>query len=99
MGEKPENQGKNEKDRQYGVRGDDQRQFGVPAGKEKAYTNAIYDCNDIIIPYKKGLLIVTGPIGYGAGLVIDAATTPRKFQKSMETMGFKCLKDKYIEPI
>lgn len=67
--------------------------FLIPPGKEEAYTNAISDCNDLIIPYKKGLLIVTGPIGYGAGLVIDAATTPRKFQKCMETMGFKCLKD------
>jgi hypothetical protein len=69
----------------------EQGTFSIPAGKEKAYTNAIYDCNEIIIPYKKGLLFGTGPIGYGAALAIDAVTTQGKFQRCMEKMGFKCV--------
>jgi len=65
----------------------------ISEGKEKAFTVAVSDCNDLIIPYKTGLLLATGPIGYGAGLAFDAATMPGKFQRCMERMGFKCLKD------
>jgi ankyrin repeat protein len=71
----------------------DQGAFLIPPGKEKAYVNAISDCNDLIIPYKKGLLFATGPVGYGAGLLFDAATTQGKFQKCMEKMGFTCIKN------
>ncbi len=66
--------------------------FLIPPGKEKAYTNAVADCNYLVVPYKGGLLAVTGPIGYGAALAFDAATVPGKFQKCMEKMGFQCIK-------
>jgi hypothetical protein len=64
--------------------------FLIPPGKEKAYTNAVADCNYLVVPDKGGLLAVTGPIGYGAALAFDAATVPGKFQKCMGKMGFKC---------
>lgn len=65
--------------------------FLIPPGKEKAYTNAVADCNYLVVPYKGGLLAVAGPIAYGASLAFDAATVPGKFQKCMEKMGFKCV--------
>lgn len=65
----------------------------VPPGKDKAYNNAVIDCNAMIIPYKKGLLFVTGPVGYGLGLAYDQLTLSGKFQKCMEKMGFQCVKD------
>jgi hypothetical protein len=65
--------------------------FLIPPGKEKAYTNAVSDCNYLVVPYKGGLLAVAGPIAYGASLAFDAATVPGKFQKCMEKMGFKCV--------
>ncbi len=64
--------------------------FIIPPGKERAYENAVSDCNDLVIPFKKGLLFTTGPIGYGAGLAYDAATVPGKLLQCMEKMGFKC---------
>lgn len=64
--------------------------FIVPPGKEKAYANAVSDCNDLATSFKTGLLFATGPIGYGAGLAYDAATVPGKFRQCMEKMGFKC---------
>jgi hypothetical protein len=65
--------------------------FLIPTGKEKAYTNAVADCNYLVVPYKGGLLAVAGPIAYGASLAFDAATVPGKFQRCMEKMGFKCV--------
>jgi hypothetical protein len=67
--------------------------FLIPQGKEKAYNTAVADCNYLVVPYKGGLLAVTGPIGYGAALAFDAATVPDKFQKCMNKMGFQCLKN------
>ncbi len=46
----------------------------IPPGKEKAYINAVNDCNYLVVPYKGGVLAVTGPIGYAAALAFDAAT-------------------------
>lgn len=63
--------------------------FIIPSGKGKAYTNAVNDCNYLVVPYKSGVLWVTGPIGYAASLAFDAATVPGKFQRCMEKMGFK----------
>jgi hypothetical protein len=67
--------------------------FLIPPGKEKAYYNAISDCNYLVVPYKGGLLAVAGPIAYAAALAFDAATIPGKFQKCMEKMGFQCIKN------
>ena len=62
----------------------------IPPGKEKAYANAVADCNDLVVPYKGPLVIATGPILYGAALAFDAVTVPGKFQKCMAKMGFEC---------
>lgn len=63
----------------------------ITPGREKAYTNAVNDCNYLVVPYKSGVLLATGPIGYAASLAFDAATVPGKFQRCMEKMGFKCV--------
>jgi hypothetical protein len=63
----------------------------IPTGKEKAYTNALADCNDLVVP-QKSLFMFAAPILYAAALAFDAATVPGKFQKCMEKMGFKCVK-------
>jgi ankyrin repeat protein len=70
-----------------------QDMFNVPADRERAYKIAVTDCNLIIIPNKTGLLIGTGGVGYGVGLIVDAVTIKRKFQKCMDKMGFQCIKN------
>lgn len=65
----------------------------VPPGKEAAYSNAVIDCNYMVVPYKTGLLFITGPAGYGVGLAIDSVIVKSRFQNCMEKMGFQCLKD------
>lgn len=69
----------------------EQGTYLIPQGKERAYNNAIIDCNDLVVPYRKGLLMSTGPIGYGLGLAADSITVKGKFQKCMEKMGFQCI--------
>jgi len=64
--------------------------FEVELGKEDFYQLAIDDCNHMVVPYKKGLLLGAGPIGYGVGLAIDKIRVPAKFQNCMEAMGFSC---------
>lgn len=64
--------------------------FDVPADKERAYKLAVTDCNLIIIPNKTGLLLVTGPVGYVAGIAVDSVTIKGKFQSCMAKMGFEC---------
>jgi len=61
----------------------------IPTSRENNYTLAIEDCNHIVVPYRKGLLMATGPIGYGIGLLADQVSVPGKFQGCMEKMGFK----------
>jgi hypothetical protein len=63
--------------------------YSVPAGQETAYQLAIEDCNHLVISYKKGLLMVTGPVGYGIGLLADQVRAPAQFQACMEKMGFR----------
>lgn len=65
----------------------------VTAGKETDYGNAVIDCNYMVVPYKTGLLFITGPAGYGVGLAIDSVMVKSRFQNCMEKMGFQCLKD------
>jgi len=67
--------------------------YMVPPGKEKAYGNAVIDCNYMVVPYKTGLLFIAGPAGYGVGLAIDQVIVKSRFQNCMEKMGFKCLLD------
>ena len=64
--------------------------YVIPSDQEYKYQLAIEDCNHMVVPYKKGLLLTTGPIGYGIGLIIDQVRIPEKFQKCMEVMGFNC---------
>jgi predicted nucleic acid-binding OB-fold protein len=68
----------------------EQDMFHVPVGKERAYKIAVTDCNLIVIPNKTGLLIGTGGVGYGVGLIVDAVTIKGKFQNCMAKMGFEC---------
>jgi hypothetical protein len=63
--------------------------FIVPPGSEKRYFFAIADCNQLIIPNKKGLLFAAGPVGYAAGLIYDQVKIKYKFNNCMEVMGFK----------
>lgn len=65
--------------------------FEVEPGNENFYQLAIEDCNHMVVPYKKGLLLAAGPVGYGVGLLVDKVRVPGKFQQCMEVMGFKCL--------
>lgn len=64
--------------------------FEVEPGRGDFYQLAIDDCNHMVVPYKKGLLLGTGPIGYGVGLAIDKVRVPGKFQECMKVMGFEC---------
>ena len=52
----------------------------VPSGMENNYQLAIEDCNHMVIGYKTGLLLATGPIGYGVGLMVDQVRVPGNFQ-------------------
>lgn len=63
----------------------------VPSGMENNYQLAVEDCNHMVIGYKTGLLLATGPIGYGVGLMVDQVRVPGNFQDCMEVMGFNCL--------
>jgi ankyrin repeat protein len=65
--------------------------YAIPPGKERKYQRAVADCNDLVIRYKTGLLFAAGPVGYGAGLLLDAVTTPGRFQQCMGKMGFECV--------
>ena len=64
--------------------------FDVSSDKEHVYKIAIDDCNHIVVPSRRGLLLATG-VGYVAGLAIDAVTVKGKFINCMEKMGFKCM--------
>lgn len=63
--------------------------YNVSKENENLYSLAIADCNHLTVPYKKGLLMVTGPIGYGLGLIKDQVTLPKAFNSCMKLMGFE----------
>jgi hypothetical protein len=64
--------------------------YDVPADKEHVYKKAIIDCNLIIIPNRRGLLLATAGVGYVVGLAVDSVTIKGKFQSCMAKMGFEC---------
>jgi len=66
-------------------------EYHIEVGKEKSFDLAVEDCNQLVVPSKKGLLMAGGPIGYGIGWAVDKVRIPGKFQQCMEVMGFKCL--------
>lgn len=66
--------------------------YFIPEGQENKYQLAIEDCNHIVVPYRKGLLMATGPIGYGIGVLVDKNSVPEKHQVCMEKMGFRAMK-------
>lgn len=68
----------------------EQDMFNVTVGREQAYKIAVNECNLLVIPDRTGLVLATGPFGYVAGLAIDAAIVPKKFQSCMAKMGFEC---------
>ena len=64
--------------------------FDVPADKEQAYKNAVYDCN-LMVTFDKGVLtMLTGPVGYLGSMAADAVMQKGKFLKCMAKMGFEC---------
>lgn len=63
--------------------------YYVPEAKEPTYQLAVEDCNSYTIPNKKGLLMVTGPIGWAVGAAADQVKVPKKFNACMKVMGFE----------
>lgn len=63
--------------------------YHVQPNQREAYQLAIEDCNHFTVPGKKGLLLATGPLGYGLGLLKDQLTVPKKFKACMQLMGFE----------
>jgi len=69
--------------------------YYIPEGKESNYQLAVEDCNSYSIPNKKGLLMVTGPVGWAVGAVVDKTKVPKKFHACMKIMGFKSSNGKH----
>ena len=66
--------------------------YDVTKDKEKVFQIAALDCNFLIMSgNKKLLLLVGGPLAYGASLAFDKVQYEPKFQSCMEKMGFKCV--------
>ena len=63
--------------------------YNVPKEKELAYQLAVEDCNSYTIPNKKGLVMVTGPIGLAIGVGVDKVKEHKKFNACMKIMGFE----------
>ena len=61
----------------------------IPAGRGDAYTIAVSDCNDCLIPNKTPFTVAFGPVGYAATLINDMSVMRDEFPKCMEKMGFK----------
>jgi ankyrin repeat protein len=67
--------------------------YSIPSGREKAYENAVIDCNFLIARGNKMLLLLGGPVVYGGAMIADKVHQYRLFDGCMQKMGFKCLKN------
>ena len=67
----------------------EEEDYLIPAGRKAAYAIAVSDCNDILIPYSRGLLKMGGPIIYAVSLAKAKAIMADEFPACMEKMGFK----------